>query len=142
MTTDAKAPDAVDADALREAVLAEERERIVTIRSQAFTGQDELVDELISSGASVEDSLSRIIADQKTRGGNALAAMEANAPAPVGSDDGELIVEDSKKDGAEAADANDPRSRWDALTDQKRADYGSFERFEWFLENPEFDEEG
>ncbi len=74
--------DTVDVDALRAEAVEEERKRVATIRKLAFSGQDALVTELIEDGSDIASAAMRITEDQKKRGGDALAAMETNAPTP------------------------------------------------------------
>lgn len=66
-----------DAAKLKAAVLAE-RKRIMAIQAAAFTGQDELVSELINSGASAGDAAMAFNKDQKAKLAGILKALDAD----------------------------------------------------------------
>ena len=68
-----------------------ERARVLAIMSNAFAGQDALVQDLIKSGATVQDSLTRLIADAKTKqttaapaGPSPIEQLRNAAPKPAG----------------------------------------------------------
>ena len=75
-----------------------ERERIAEIHAAAFTGQDELVAELVSEGVSVVDAVKRINAAAKEQLGTSLEELKAGAAPAVGQPASDL---DQSTEGAQ-----------------------------------------
>lgn len=64
------------ADALKSEGAEAERMRISDIRESAFEGQDELVNQLIKDGATVDEARKRLIADEKAKKTEALGGLK------------------------------------------------------------------
>lgn len=67
-----------------------ERTRVLTIKANAFQGQEALVDKMIANGTSINDALPKLIADFKARptttnaGPSPIEQLRAAAPKPAG----------------------------------------------------------
>lgn len=108
-----------------------ERARVLAIMSNAFAGQDALVQDLIKSGATVQDSLTRLIADAKTRqtttpnaGPSPIEQLRAAAPKPAG------WVEANANKGLSHDEK--VRSDWDADKTVQNKFNGDFSRYKAF----------
>lgn len=84
--------------------LTAERERVKKIQSLAIPGHEKLIEEAITSGASVEDTAIKIVSAEKAVKDDKLAALEKDAAKiKVAATDGKAIEDEESKRLAEEA---------------------------------------